>query len=171
MSAVTSKRLNWLDFLLIVCFIGVVALFVSGNRIIQQPHHPLAHTQIDDTVDVTCKFDFLSHDTASLIQPGDIYFDQAGRTIAKLIKVSAPQPVQPTIQLGNNHTVSVQANNPERLEVYVLLRLYGHYNQGNRKFLFQSQPLGENFRIVFKTDKYKIFGVIIKPEQVTQAAS
>ena len=144
-------KINVIDFMVILFFLGFIPVLYFGSKIISvRPSIEEEKEFIE--IDVNCKFSKIKPNVLKLIKIGDKETDYKGVTIGEIIWLGEIAPYVHNLDLVSGHYITQEEG--ELKEMAVKLKIKAAI-KGNALYYKYSQILF-NSPIIFKTDKYEL---------------
>ncbi len=151
-------RINVIDFLVLLFFLGLTPMFYFGYKIFNKKppqNTPAPVIEIPKTF-IETELNFilnkLDPETAGLIAKGDREVNEKGEVIAEIISLGKAVPVAYEIDLGNQEKLI--KDDPALKKIPALLKIKAEFKDS--VLYYKEKPIKINSVIDFITAKYKL---------------
>lgn len=151
-------RINVIDFLVLLFFLGLSPMFYFGYKIFnKKPPQaaPVPAVEVPKTV-IETELDFilnkLDPETAGLISKGDREVDEKGEVAAEIISLGRALPVTYEIDTGNQQKLI--KDDPVLKKIPALLKIKAEFK--DNILYYKGKPIKVNSAIDFVSAKYKL---------------
>lgn len=151
-------RINVIDFLVLLFFLGLSPMFYFGYKIFNKKPPsaaPAPAVEAPKTV-IETELDFilnkLNPETARLIAKGDREVDEKGEVIAEIISLGRALPVTYEIDTGNQQKLI--KDDPLLKKIPALLKIKAEFK--DNVLYYKGKPIKANSTIDFVSAKYKL---------------
>jgi len=151
-------RINVIDFLVLLFFLGLTPMFYFGYKIFNKKppqNTPAAIVEAPKTF-IETELNFilnkLEPETAQLILKGDREVNEKGEVIAEIISLGKAIPVAYEIDLGNQQKLI--KDDPVLKKIPALLKIKAEFK--DNVLYYKEKPIKINSVIDFITAKYKL---------------
>ena len=151
-------RINVIDFMVLLFFLGLTPMFYFGYKIFNKKppqNTPAPAIEIPKTF-IETELNFilnkLEPETAQLILKGDREVNEKGEVIAEIISLGKAIPVAYEIDLGNQQKLI--KDDPVLKKIPALLRIKAEFK--DNVLYYKEKPIKINSVIDFITAKYKL---------------
>jgi hypothetical protein len=139
-------KINFIDFIVVVCILFVIPLYFIGNKIMGTFEKDVIKNIV--VIEVGIKFFNVIPELANALKEGDIYRNAVGKPIGKLIKITSNEPTD---------------KGPR--EVRAIFELTCIEERGRLEYQVDYYPrIGS--QISFTTDLYDIQGMVVSIKRI-----
>jgi hypothetical protein len=154
-------KINVIDFLVVVFLFCFIPMFYYGYKIFtKRSAIPTKEIQLEERIiDLYVILKEIDEDMVKLISVGDKDINELGQIEAEILRLGKIENNSLDINLGNN--VSVTGQDSRKKQISTKMRMRCQIEDGKYLY-FKGKKITRSTLFEFKTDKYKVKGIIAK---------